>query len=248
MVLVSILSAVVLSAPPAAPTRCVRSLAEFPTQKLRRPLTLPVGTGSASLEGTLVSAFAGGGSAALGGFALGYAVAPACGVELAVETRHALTPPGPFESVTVALTLALSPSLALAFGGRARLLGDRELSSLDQWVGVPFRVALNDWFGFVGLDRIAGVELLWQGRSGARLDVTLALPAGVLFQPLPQLSVELRARPGVRVLPELRAAVDAEVELLVVPRRWLDLRLLAVVSPRASSTRVDASLGATVRY
>lgn len=77
--------------------------------------------------------------------------------------------------------------------------------------------------------------------------MTLALPAGELLQPLPHRSVQLRARPSVRVRPALRAGVDAELELLFVARRWLDLRLLALVSPWAPSVRVATPLGATVR-
>jgi hypothetical protein len=226
----------------------VRSLADYPTEKLRRPLTQPAATGSATIEGTLVSAFAGGGAAALGSLSLGYAVASACGVELAVNAQHGLTPAAPFERVSAALTFGLSRSVALTLANQARLPGTREISAVNQWVGVPFRVALNDWFGLVGLDRLAGVEFLWQGRSGARLDVTLALPAGVLFQPLSRLSVQLLGRPSFRVVPQPTASLDAEVELLFVPLRWLDLRLHTLMSPRATSVRIDTTVGATARF
>ncbi len=252
MLLASALGVLWLTTATQAPgpvARCQRSLADFPTEKLLRPLTSPAGTGSASGAGVYVGAFAGAGSAHLADFTLGYAVAPACGLELAVETRHALAPAGPFEAVGASLTVALRPGLALSLGNTARLgSSSLGLSSVGTWVGLPLRLPLTRWLGVVGLDRVAGVDLLWIRSGGGRIDAFVALPAGLLVQALPRLSVQLVGRPQVVVLSTLRATVSGELELLFVPLRWLDLRALAVVSPLGSTTKLDASLGATVRF
>lgn len=249
MILASVLGVLTLAASPEAEARCVRSVAAFPTEKLRRPLTQPAGTGSVSAAGIVMSAFAGGGAASLADFSVGYAVAPACGVELAVETRHALTPASPFEHVGASLTVGLTPWLALAFGNESRVAGAVSgVRTVGTWVGAPLRLPLNRWLGLVGLDRVTGLDVLWSSFGGFRLDAWVALPAGVLLQPHSRVAVQVLGRPSLRVIPRLTATVDAELEVLFVALRWLDLRALAVVSPRESSTRIDATLGVTARF
>lgn len=258
MQLMALAVAAILGADPAASCRrglvaaseagVADPLSDYPTEKLKRPLALPRYSWSLSTSGVYSGTFTGGGAANAGGATLGVAFAPACNLEIGVDTAHAFLPAQPFNTVAPSVTMAMVDWIALMVSARLRLqpteLGVRSVST---WLGSPLRWALTRWIGIVGLERIVGLSVLWSESAGTSTAFTLSAPLGALFQPASRFSVEAKVQPLFVLAPSAAARVEFDFEALFVPLQWLDVRLTGHLAPGPSATLLIASLGVSVR-
>ncbi|MHB8875871.1 MAG: hypothetical protein ACYC8T_19455 [Myxococcaceae bacterium] len=224
------------------------TLAEYPTEKLHRPLALPARAWALGASGVYSGRTGAAGTAHAAGATLDVAVSPLCNLEVGLETAHVLTPVLPLTSVAPRIALALTDSTAVSLIANLRLqptgYGARYAGV---WLGAPVRLRLAEWVGVVGLERLAGLEVLWGEPIGSAAGFTLSLPAGVLIQPSRRLSLEARLRPVVAVLPLALSRLEVEAELLFVPVHWLDVILAGYVWPASPVTQVIASAGVRLR-
>lgn len=223
-------------------------LESYPTAKLLRPLTLPRWTWSVSgagvYSGNYTSTFAAHG----GGLVLGAASSPVCNVEVSVLTAHQLAPsPHPLSAVVPQVVVALTPSVGLAATTQIQVQpSGAGLQAAVAYLGAPIRFRLTDWLGLIGLEQLLGVEVYWGAPIATIVLPTAALPLGLLLQPSPFVSIEVRVRPRVGLSPLAFWRVDFEAEILVAPRRWIDF-LVTGYGSAASSSQLVVSLGTRLR-
>jgi hypothetical protein len=234
----------VLSAPDQPPAA---TLGTWPTEKVQRPLALPRGTWSLGAAAAYSGQTVTGGVRHAAGITASVAVSPLCNLELGVQTAHALTPPVPFVTVVPSVTLALTRFTAATLGADLFLQPSVDGSrSATVWLGTPVRLRIVDWLALVGADRLLTVSTAWGGaNSGTQL--SFGLPVGLLFQPLPRLSLEAKVAPVVLASPFSFSRLDVFAEALFAPLRTFDVIVSGYLSPRADTTVLVVSAGVAVR-